>query len=105
MATGEISIEAWVAPANTTQSGPAQIAAIAKNAYKSNLLLGQGQWGTQRADRYVARLRSTDDDDDDDAPYLSSPRGWPTLALPRPTLHKPSSWRNSALRSRGRISA
>ena len=86
MATGEISIEAWITPANTTQSGPAQILSIGKSNAQYNLVLAQGEWGNCRADHYVAHLRGTgpshdDDEHDDDEPYHHSPPGSLTPAL------------------------
>lgn len=74
MATGELSIEAWVTPTNTTQSGPAQIMNIGKSTWQSNLALAQGQWGHHRADRYAVRIRSSGYDNDD-VPYLRSSPG------------------------------
>jgi hypothetical protein len=40
-ATGEFSIEAWVAPANVTQDGPARIVTYSGGPSTRNLLLGQ----------------------------------------------------------------
>ena len=39
--SGEITIEAWIAPANTTQAGPARIVAITQDASNANAMLGQ----------------------------------------------------------------
>ncbi|NTW02369.1 MAG: hypothetical protein HGA19_14000, partial [Oscillochloris sp.] len=71
IATGEISVEAWVTPANTAQNGPAPILSIAKNTCQSDLLFGQGTWGHHRADRYATLLRTTAHHDD----LLVSPAG------------------------------
>ncbi len=40
-ATGEFSIEAWVAPANVTQDGPARIVSYAGSSSSRNFMLGQ----------------------------------------------------------------
>lgn len=40
-ATGEFSIEAWVAPANVTQNGPARIVAYSGGSGNHNFVLGQ----------------------------------------------------------------
>ena len=52
-ATNEVSIEAWVAPADTTATGPARIASLSANTSNRNITLGQ------LADAYQVRLRST----------------------------------------------
>ncbi|MEO0770608.1 MAG: tandem-95 repeat protein, partial [Cyanobacteria bacterium J06649_4] len=52
-ATQEITIEAWVAADNLTQSGPARIVTLSRNASQRNFTLGQ------RRDEYSARLRTT----------------------------------------------
>lgn len=48
-----ITMEAWVAPANTSQGGPSRIATISQNTGSRNATLGQ------EGNRYVARLRTT----------------------------------------------
>lgn len=52
-ATNEITIEAWVRPDNSSQSGPARIATVSKDTGNRNFTLGQD------GDDYVARLRTT----------------------------------------------
>ncbi len=51
--SNEITIEAWLAPANTTQNGPARIVSLSADPYKRNFTLGQ------EGDRYEVRLRTT----------------------------------------------
>jgi len=51
-ASGELSVEAWIKPANTTQSGPARIVTMSVDPYYRNFLLGQS------TDTYVARFRA-----------------------------------------------
>jgi len=48
-----ITMEAWVTPANTTQSGPARIASLSLDPYNRNFTLGQ------QGNRYDIRLRTT----------------------------------------------
>ena len=52
--SNEISLEAWIRPANVTQNGPARILALSGNALTCNVLLGQA------TDLYEIRLRTTD---------------------------------------------
>ncbi len=72
-ATGEITIEAWVKPANTTQDGPARIVTLSEDPYKRNFSLEQGLWGSQPSDVYDVRLRTTSTDDD--GTMLATPAG------------------------------
>jgi len=51
--SGEITIEAWVRPANAQQDGPARIVTLSKNPVQRNFTLGQD------SDRYDVRLRTT----------------------------------------------
>lgn len=53
-ASNELTIEAWVKPANTTQNGPARIVSISDGAYDRNVTLGQIN------SKYSARLRTSD---------------------------------------------
>ena len=53
MASGEITVEAWVTPANTTQTGPARIVGISEGSFTANLNLGQNR------QRFDAKLRAT----------------------------------------------
>ncbi len=48
-----LSIEAWVKPANTKQSGPARVVTISADSSQRNVTLGQD------ANRYEVRLRTT----------------------------------------------
>ena len=52
-ASGELTIEAWVAPANLTQSGPARIVTLSSDPSSRNFTLGQ------TTDDYQVRLRTT----------------------------------------------
>ena len=51
--SGAVTLEAWVTPANITQSGPARIVSLSPNASKRNFTVGQER------DRYHVRFRTT----------------------------------------------
>ncbi|MEW4528316.1 DUF1592 domain-containing protein [Maioricimonas sp. JC845] len=51
--SGEITVEAWIGPENTKQSGPARIVTISGDPNRRNVTLGQD------GDRYDIRLRTT----------------------------------------------
>jgi hypothetical protein len=55
-ASNEITIEAWVKPDNTTQSGPARIVTLSLNPSKRNFTLAQD------GAKYIVRLRATPKD-------------------------------------------
>lgn len=76
MATGELTIEAWLTPANTTQRGPARIATLSENTGARNGMLGQGGMGNQPGDLYLAQPRST----------ATSHNGEPALRTPAGSL-------------------
>ncbi len=59
MASGEITLESWVTPANVTQSGPARIMTMSSGSATRDFTLGQGMWGSAATDSYNARLRTT----------------------------------------------
>ena len=50
--SGEITVEAWITPANIEQKGPARIVTLSKNSTERNFTLGQ------EADQYDFRLRT-----------------------------------------------
>lgn len=64
--SGAITIEAWIEPANTTQSGPARLVTLSKNASERNFTLGQD------GDDFEVRLRTTG----------TSTNGIPAVATP-----------------------
>jgi hypothetical protein len=51
--SGEISLEVWVTPANTSQNGPARIVSLSYDPFLRNFTLGQ------EATAYEVRLRTT----------------------------------------------
>ena len=80
MVTNEITIEAWVKPANTSQDGPARIVTLSKDIYNRNFTLAQGLWDDKPTDVYDARLRTTTTDSNG-RPSLTSPVGSLTTDL------------------------
>ncbi len=57
--THEITIEAWVQPANTIQDGPARILSCSNGKTQRNFSLGQGMHGNMPTDLFLVRLRTT----------------------------------------------
>ena len=57
--TNEITLEAWIRPANVSQDGPARIISISGSKTERNVTLGQGLHGNRPADLYMVRLRTT----------------------------------------------
>lgn len=78
--TGEITVEAWVRPANTNQDGPARVVSISKNTNERNVTLAQGLKEGQSPDLYNARLRTTNSSENG-IPSISSPQGSLTTEL------------------------
>jgi len=68
-ASNEITIEAWVVPANTTQAGPARIVSISVDTANRNFTLGQS------TDSYEIRLRTTTTGLNGSSPAVSTPAG------------------------------
>jgi hypothetical protein len=62
METNEISIEAWITPANATQDGPSRIVTISDDSRNRNVTLAQGLWGDLPSSLYTTRLRTTKTD-------------------------------------------
>jgi hypothetical protein len=72
--TNEITLEVWIRPANTRQSGPARIVTLSAGVKTRNLTLGQGLWGDRPSDLYDVRLRTTEQSENGE-PSLSSTPG------------------------------
>ena len=64
--TNELTVEAWVEPANTTQDGPARIVTLSANTGERNFTLGQ-----ENAD-YAMRLRTNNGGSNNGAPDVYS---------------------------------
>jgi len=79
-ATDELTIEAWIKPANATPDGPARIVTLSADLFQRNFTLGQGLWGGQPSDRYDVRLRTTETDSNG-VPSLTTPAGSLTTEL------------------------
>jgi len=72
-ASNEITIEAWLTPANISQSGPARIVTLSADPYQRNFTLGQA------ADAYDTRLRTTSTNNNG-IPSIRSAAGTATTA-------------------------
>jgi hypothetical protein len=68
--SGEITIEAWIRPAKTNQSGPARIVTLSKNGSSRNFTLGQD------GAKFDVRFRTT----------KTSKNGIPSLSSPNKSL-------------------
>lgn len=79
-ASNELTIEAWIRPANVTQAGPARIVTLSRNTRERNFTLGQGLWDGQPTALIDVRLRTTATSDNG-IPSLSSPGGSLTTGL------------------------
>ena len=79
-ASNELTLEAWVQPANISQDGPARILSISASKTERNATLGQGLYGDQSPDVYVARLR-TAQTSTNGLPAVVTPAGAATTAL------------------------
>ncbi len=66
--SNEITIEAWVKPANTEQGGPARIVTLSPNTSVRNFTLGQER------DTYIVRLRTTETGAQG-VPHIAAPAG------------------------------
>ena len=73
-ATDELTLEAWIAPANLIQEGPPRIVTISNGEHERNVTLGQGQGADQPSDYIDVRLRTTTRTTNG-KPSLSSPHG------------------------------
>ena len=71
--SNEITIEAWLRPANTTQNGPARIVSLSKDPYNRNFTLGQ------EGASYNVRLRTTSTGENGMNPSLSGRGADPKL--------------------------
>lgn len=79
-ASGAVTLEAWITPANVTQDGPARILTMSADPYRRNFTLGQGLWGGAAPNRFDARLRTTATGDNGQ-PSLSTAPGSARTAL------------------------
>jgi len=84
VSTNEITVEAWISAANTTQSGPARLVGISTNGNSRNVALGQ------EADTWRAHLRTTVKGNSG-TPVLSSPAGGATDTVQHVVFSRESS--------------
>ncbi len=57
-ASKEVTLEAWIQPANVSQDGPARILSVSSSKAERNVTLGQGLYGNRSTDLYMTRLRT-----------------------------------------------
>lgn len=75
-ASGELSVEAWIKPADVTQGGPARIITMSIDPQSRNFLLGQ------ETNTYAARFRADGESDwDNGSPTVFTTTGTATTAL------------------------
>ena len=74
-ASGAVTLEAWVQPANTIQTGPARIVSLSSDSRNRNLTLGQGGSSGAPGTFYNVRLRTTTTGNNGFFPTTSSPAG------------------------------
>jgi hypothetical protein len=72
--TNQITIEAWVDPANMNLEGPARMVTFSVDGSFRNFTLGQGLWADQPNDVFDMRFRTTNRDRNG-LPSLTSPTG------------------------------
>jgi hypothetical protein len=76
VATGELTVEAWIKPTNITQTGPAQIITMSIDPYYRNFMLGQ------EANTYAVRFRADGELDwDNGSPTVFTTTETATTAL------------------------
>ncbi|MEE8599585.1 putative Ig domain-containing protein [Euzebya tangerina] len=78
--SGEVTVELWIEPSNTTQDGPARIFSISQSSTKRDLTIGQGLFGSQPTTVFDTRLRTTATNNNG-TPSLTTPEGTATTNL------------------------
>ncbi len=78
IASEAVAMEAWVIPANLTQTGPARIATVSGDPSNRNIMIGQGVYGST-ADRIECRINGFAENKIDGA--LRSPVGSLTTTM------------------------
>jgi len=75
-ASGELTVEAWINPANVTQAGPSRIVSMSTDTQRRNFLLAQED------DTYAARFRADGEADwDNGSPTVFTSTGTATTSL------------------------
>jgi len=90
-ATNEVTLEAWVQPANLTNSGPARIVTMSSNASNRDFMLSQGSATAGDGDKWSARLRTDLPTDNNGNPQLISADGTADLSLQHVVFTRDSS--------------
>lgn len=87
---GSITVEAWIAPANTEQTGPARVVTYSDNPSYRNFTLGQ------QADFFQMRLRTgfevNTNNRNGTQPFLSAPAGTVTTTLTHVVFVRDAEW-------------
>ncbi|MDF1837550.1 MAG: hypothetical protein P1V35_06770 [Planctomycetota bacterium] len=78
--SGELTVEAWIRPANLNQDGPARLVGISNGPSVRNFTLAQGLWAGQPKDTFNMRLRSTSTDLDG-MPLITTQAGSASLGM------------------------
>ncbi len=78
--SGELTVEAWIRPANVSQDGPARLVGVSNGPSLRNFTLGQGLWGGRPKDTFNMRMRSTGTDLDG-MPMLTTTAGTATAGM------------------------
>ncbi|MGB5350295.1 MAG: LamG domain-containing protein [Polyangiales bacterium] len=75
-ASGELTVEAWITPADATQGGPARIISMSTDPWVRNFMLGQ------ESSTYAARFRADGEQDwDNGSPTIFTATGTASVAL------------------------
>ena len=80
-ASGEITIEAWVTPADTTQTGPARIVSLSTSSTRRNATLGQGDSGSGATGEFYSTRFRTTSTSKNGTPSVRTTTGTATTAL------------------------
>ncbi|UCF76052.1 MAG: DUF4347 domain-containing protein, partial [Betaproteobacteria bacterium] len=90
-ATNEVTLEAWVQPANITNSGPARIITMSADTGNRNFQLAQGSATAGDGDKWSARLRTDLPTDNNGNPQLTSADGTADTSLQHVVFTRDSS--------------
>ena len=72
--SNELTVEAWIAPLNTTQNGPARVVTMSADLTNRNFTLGQGLTGSLPTTLFDFRLR-TSSTNANGTPSITTPEG------------------------------
>jgi hypothetical protein len=81
-ASNELTVEAWIEPAETVVDGPQRILTLSQSSSFQSLMLGQGRYATgEDSGTYVLRMRTSDYPADSDPSPVKSGPNTVTVAL------------------------